>query len=96
MVALGIDILNHSGGSYEYRMSKAALNMAARNVANDLKPRGVTVVALHPGWVRTRMGGDNAPLTVEASVAGQQALFDTLAMQHSGRFFNHDGTELPW
>lgn len=87
---------NHSGGSYEYRMSKAALNMASRNLANDLKPRGVTVVALHPGWVQTRMGGDKAPLTVEASVAGQQDLFDRLALQHSGRFFNYDGTELPW
>lgn len=87
---------NHSGGSYEYRLSKSALNMIARNVSNDLKPRGVIAVALHPGWVQTRMGGASAPISVQASVAGQQKLFDTLASEHSGRFFNYDGTELPW
>lgn len=87
---------NHSGGSYEYRLSKTALNMIARNVANDLKSRGVVTVALHPGWVRTRMGGQGAPVSVEDSVAGQQRLFDSLTVEHSGRFFNYDGTELPW
>lgn len=87
---------NLSGGRYEYRLSKNALNMVARNLANDLRPRGVTVVALHPGWVRTRMGGQGAAITVETSVAGQQSLFDTLAPAHSGRFFNYDGSELPW
>ena len=87
---------NSSGGSYEYRLSKSAVNMIARNVANDLKPRGVIVVALHPGWVKTRMGGQGATVTVEASVAGQQKLFDSLTPAHSGRFFNYDGTELPW
>lgn len=65
-------------------------------MANDLAPRGVTVVAMHPGWVKTRMGGEGAGITVEASVAGQQRLFDTLTTAHSGRFFNYDGTELPW
>lgn len=87
---------NHSGDYYEYRLSKVALNMIARNLAHDLKPRHVTVVALHPGWVQTRMGGQSAPVTVEASVAGQQALFARLTMAHSGRFYNYDGTELPW
>lgn len=87
---------NHTGDHYEYRLSKVALNMIARNVASDLKPRDVTVVALHPGWVQTRMGGQNAPVTVQASVAGQQKLFDTLTMAHSGGFYNYDGTELPW
>jgi len=87
---------NSSGGSYEYRLSKNALNMVARNVSNDLKSRGVIAVALHPGWVETRMGGRGALVTVDASVAGQQKLFDALTSQHSGRFFNYDGTELPW
>jgi NAD(P)-dependent dehydrogenase (short-subunit alcohol dehydrogenase family) len=87
---------NHSGGSYEYRLSKAALNMGARNVAHDLKSRGVIAVALHPGWVKTRMGGQGAPVSVEDSVAGQQKLFDALTLAHSGRFFNYDGSELPW
>ncbi|MEP6971155.1 MAG: SDR family oxidoreductase [Betaproteobacteria bacterium] len=87
---------NHSGGSYEYRLSKSALNMIARNVANDLKSRGVIAVALHPGWVRTRMGGPGASVPVQASVEGQQKLFDTLTLARSGHFFNYDGTELPW
>jgi NAD(P)-dependent dehydrogenase (short-subunit alcohol dehydrogenase family) len=87
---------NHAGGRYEYRLSKTALNMIARNLANDLRPRDVTVVALHPGWVRTRMGGDGAAITVETSVAGQQRLFEHLSLAQSGRFFNYDGTELPW
>lgn len=87
---------NLTGDHYEYRLSKVALNMIARNVANDLKPRDVIVVALHPGWVQTRMGGQDAPVTVEDAVAGQQRLFDRLTMQDSGRFFNYDGTELPW
>ncbi len=87
---------NSAGGRYEYRLSKVALNMIARNVANDLAPRGVTVVALHPGWVKTRMGGQGAAITVETSVAGQQKWFDAVTPAHSGRFFNYDGTELPW
>lgn len=87
---------NSAGGRYEYRLSKVALNMIARNAGNDLAPRGVTVVALHPGWVKTRMGGQGAAITVETSVAGQQKLFDTLGPAHNGRFFNYDGTELPW
>ncbi len=87
---------NRSGGYYAYRASKAALNMIARGVANDLKSRGIVAVTLHPGWVKTRMGGSSAPLTVEQSVAGQQRLFDKLTLADTGRFFNYDGKELPW
>jgi NAD(P)-dependent dehydrogenase (short-subunit alcohol dehydrogenase family) len=85
-----------SGGYYAYRMSKAALNMVAKGVSNDLKSRGVIVVTMHPGWVKTRMGGAGAPVSVEQCVAGQQRLFDKLTMVDSGHFFNYDGTELPW
>ena len=87
---------NGSGGQYGYRISKCALNMVAKSVANDLRARGVISVALHPGWVKTRMGGQNAPLTIEQSVAGQQQIFDRLSSNDSGRFFNYDGKELPW
>ena len=87
---------NSSGGRYAYRISKAALNMVAKCVSADLSSRGVIVVTLHPGWVKTRMGGSGAPLTVEQSVAGQQRLFDRLSVADSGHFFNYDGTELPW
>jgi NAD(P)-dependent dehydrogenase (short-subunit alcohol dehydrogenase family) len=67
---------NSSGGYYAYRISKAALNMAAKGLAVDLKARGITVVSLHPGWVKTRMGGDNAPIIAAQSVKAQQKLFD--------------------
>ena len=87
---------NSSGGYYAYRVSKAALNMIAKCLCSDLGPRGVTVVSLHPGWVQTRMGGANAPVTVQQSVAGQQLLLDRLTPQDSGRFFNYDGAQLPW
>lgn len=87
---------NSSGGYYGYRISKAALNMVARNLSRDLQARGLIVVSLHPGWVKTRMGGQSAPLTVAQCVAGQQRLFDQLTAQDSGRFFNYDGKELPW
>jgi NAD(P)-dependent dehydrogenase (short-subunit alcohol dehydrogenase family) len=87
---------NGSGGYYAYRVSKAALNMVAKSMSNDLRSRGVITVALHPGWVKTRMGGASAPVTVAQCVAGQQALFDRLTLADSGHFFNYDGLELPW
>lgn len=87
---------NTSGGYYAYRISKAALNMVAKGISSDLSSRGVIAVALHPGWVKTRMGGAGAPVAVQQCVAGQQRLFDKLTMADSGHFFNYDGTELPW
>lgn len=87
---------NGSGGAYAYRLSKAALNMVGRSVAHDLRARGVIAVLLHPGWVRTRMGGPSGRISVEECVAGQQQLLDSLTASQSGRFFNFDGRELPW
>ncbi len=87
---------NSSGGAYIYRSSKAALNAVMRSLAIDLRPRGITVAVLHPGWVRTDMGGANAPLDVETSVKGLRRVIAGLKPQDSGRFFNYDGRELPW
>lgn len=87
---------NRSGGYYAYRLAKGALNMIAKNIANDLRPRGVIAVALHPGWVQTRMGGESAPVSVDQCVAGQQRLLDSLTPADSGRFFSYEGKELPW
>ncbi len=87
---------NGSGGSYGYRTSKAALNMAARSMANDLKGRGITVVVFHPGWVRTDMGGPNAPITPGESVSAMRGKIATLGPGDSGKFFNYDGRPLPW
>lgn len=87
---------NSAGGAYAYRISKCALNMAVKNIAIDLREQGITAVALHPGWVQTRMGGAQAPLTLAESVQGQQALLNNLTLAQSGGFFNYDGKNLPW
>jgi NAD(P)-dependent dehydrogenase (short-subunit alcohol dehydrogenase family) len=87
---------NTSGGSIVYRTSKAAVNMAMRSAAIDLRPRGISCVVLNPGWVRTDMGGPNATLSVDASVTAMRRLIETLGAQQSGKFFNHDGREYPW
>ena len=87
---------NGSGGSYAYRMSKCALNMVVKNISIDLSAQGVIVVALHPGWVKTRMGGEQAPLSLSESVQGQQQLLRALTPAHNGGFFNYDGKALPW
>lgn len=87
---------NGSGGAYAYRLSKVALNMVGKGVANDLRGRGIISVLLHPGWVRTRMGGPSGKISVEECVEGQQRILDALTPEQSGRFFNYDGRELPW
>jgi len=87
---------NTSGGSIAYRSSKAAVNMAMRSAAIDLRPRGISCVVLNPGWVRTDMGGPNATLPVEASVTAMRRLIERLGAEQSGKFFNYDGREYPW
>jgi NAD(P)-dependent dehydrogenase (short-subunit alcohol dehydrogenase family) len=87
---------NGSGGAYAYRLSKVALNMVGKSIANDLRGRGVIAVLLHPGWVRTRMGGPSGKISVEECVEGQQRILDALKPEQSGHFFNYDGRELPW
>lgn len=87
---------NTSGGSYAYRASKAALNMVNRSMSVDLGGEGFTCVVLHPGWVQTSMGGKDAPLDVVTSVTGMLQVLDGADGTHNGRFFGHDGVELPW
>lgn len=87
---------NGSGGYWAYRISKSALNMATRNLAHALKKDGIISAALHPGWVRTDMGGPNAPLSPAEAVAGLVAAIDRLTKQQSGGFFDRDGTPCPW
>lgn len=86
---------NGSGGYYGYRMSKAAVNAAGKSLANDLAPRGVAVVLLHPGMVATRMTGGRG-ISVEESAAGLIARIDELGPERTGRFVHQDGRELPW
>jgi NAD(P)-dependent dehydrogenase (short-subunit alcohol dehydrogenase family) len=87
---------NTSGGAIAYRSSKAAVNMVMRSVAIDVAERGVASVVVNPGWVRTDMGGANAPLTPAESVSALRKLIETLGVQQSGKFFNYDGREYPW
>ena len=83
-------------GNYAYRSSKAALNAAMKGLSAALRERGIGVLLLHPGWVRTRMGGPDAPLGVEQSVAGMRRLVEDFGPQMNGRFFRYNGTEIPW
>ncbi len=88
---------NGSGGAYAYRMSKAALNMASRNLAVDLRPRKVVSVVINPGWVATDMGGANAPTAARDSVAAMVARFDALTLADSGKFLDWKRAEgFPW
>jgi NAD(P)-dependent dehydrogenase (short-subunit alcohol dehydrogenase family) len=87
---------NSSGGAIAYRSSKAALNAALKSLAVDLKPRGIGVLILHPGWVRTDIGGPRAPTLPEESVRGMRDLIDRFTPELSGRFLDFRGRELPW
>lgn len=87
---------NASGGSMLYRSSKAALNQAMKSLAIDLRASGIGVLLLHPGWVRTDMGGANAPTSPEESVTGLRRVIENYTPGDSGRFLNFRGQELPW
>jgi NAD(P)-dependent dehydrogenase (short-subunit alcohol dehydrogenase family) len=87
---------NGMGGYYGYRLSKAALNMAMRNMHLELRAEGFVTIAINPGWVQTDMGGPQAPLRPEQSVHAMLNVIDGLSAEHGGRFFNHNGAELPW
>ncbi len=87
---------NTAGGAYLYRSSKAALNAVVRSLAADLAERGVTVMAFHPGWVSTDMGGHEAPVTPAASVHGMREVIERLTPADSGRFLDYLGAEIPW
>ena len=79
---------------WTYRTSKAALNMAVKAASFDY-PKA-TMVVMHPGWVKTDMGGPNASISVEESVGGMRRVIDTLSIRDSGTFWNQAGKALPW
>jgi len=94
--AMGSIADNASGGSYAYRSSKAAVNIVMKSLSIDLAPRGITCVVVHPGWVRTAMGGPDGKLTPTQSVTALRRLVDGLQPEDTGRFFNYDGKTYPW
>lgn len=87
---------NGSGGMYGYRMSKAALNAAGASLAIDLLPRGISVIILHPGFVRTAMTGNNGNIDPDAAAAQLVARIDESSLATTGRFLHANGEPLPW
>ena len=87
---------NGSGGGYIYRSSKTALNQVVKSLSADLTEPGVSVISLHPGWVKTDMGGASAETDVEQSVAGLKQILTRAGHAQSGQFFDFDGSVIPW
>lgn len=85
-----------STGSYYYRSSKAALNAAMKSLSIELKPKNIGVLLLHPGWVRTDLGGMNATLTPKQSVHGMHKVIQNFSIDKTGDFIRYDGVQLPW
>ena len=87
---------NDSGGRYGYRASKAALNAFGKSLAMDLKPKGIAVALLHPGYVKTRMVNFGGLITPEESAAGLAARIEGLSLKNTGTFWHSNGEVLPW
>lgn len=92
----GSATLTYGGKNYGYAMSKAALNIGTRIMAAHLDSIGITTVAMHPGWMRTRLGGPAAELDPEEAASSLLKLIYTLKSEDSGRFIGPDGNDLPW
>ncbi len=87
---------NRGGAGYMYRSSKAALNQVVKSLSIDLAGDGFIAAVLHPGWVLTDMGGPNALIDTQTSVAGLMQVIDSLGSWQNGTFINYDGAEIPW
>ena len=90
---MGSIALNLTGGSYAYRASKAGLNAVVKSLAVDLQPRGILVLALHPGWAKTEPG---ARVEVDRSVAGMRSVIQRCSRHETGCFFAFNDMLLPW
>lgn len=89
-------IADASGGHVAYRSTKAALNMVTKTLAADLGNDGITVLAVHPGWVRTDMGGPSAAISPEESAAGMKRVVEGARLTDSGGFVDWKGETIPW
>lgn len=88
--------LDDDDGDYAYRCSKAAMNMATIKLAQDFRRDGISVISLHPGWVRTDMGGEEAAIDVAESAAGLKILIDATTLADTGSFRAYDGRTIEW
>ena len=93
---MGSIALRTNTNGWLYRASKAALNSVLADAALTFGPAGAICVALHPGWVRTEMGGSEADLSVTDSAAGLRTTLEKVRPSDNGKFLNYDGTSLPW
>ncbi len=87
---------NRSGGVYAYRSSKTAVNQVVKSLSIDLAERGISVISLHPGWVRTEMGGPNAEIASDESVSGMKRILQSAGLAQSGQFIEYTGDPIPW
>lgn len=87
---------NTSGGAYGYRMSKCALNIASKSLAEDLKPQGIAVGLMHPGFVNTRMVNFNGQIDPDESAKGIIEQIEKLNIKTTGSFWHANGEKLPW
>lgn len=87
---------NGSGGAWGYRMAKAALNMATKNLALMLRSEAIVCIAVNPGWVKTDMGGRGANMPVEESAKRILGIVASIGIGDTGRFLNYDGETFPW
>lgn len=94
--SIGLTGTSMGGGYYAYRAGKAALNMLVRTMADELGKDGFTCFVIHPGWVRTRMGGDEAPMAPEQSVQGMLPVIEKAGPDENGAFLDFRGKTLEW
>ncbi|MEY4767432.1 MAG: hypothetical protein RL637_71 [Pseudomonadota bacterium] len=87
---------NGSGGSLAYRSSKSALNAAMKSLSIDWQDRKISVLILHPGWVKTDMGGEEAPTSIYESISGMTRVIESFTLAQSGQFLNFKNQLLPW
>ena len=87
---------NKGGGAYVYRSSKTALNAVVKSLSVDLENEGIVVALIHPGWVKTDMGGPNALIERDTSVRGMTEVISNLDITSTGNFYNYDGSIIPW
>ncbi len=87
---------NSSGGGYLYRSSKTALNQVVKSLSIDLAVRNIAVISLHPGWVRTDMGGPNGEIDAAESIGGLKSILEVTGPEQNGRFIEYNGNSIPW
>ncbi len=93
---LGSVQLNNDGSLYHYRLTKTGLNNATKSMSIDFKQFGIMAVSMHPGWVKTELGGPKAPMEIDTSCEAMAQTVMNLNEKNNGSFIQYDGKKLPW